>query len=56
MEANVEEKWSTMKDAWLSTAEDMCGRSKGGHRHIEKWWWNDAVAGAVKKKQDKYTQ
>ena len=38
----------------METAQDICGMTKGPHRHKEIWWWNEEVAEAVKKKKIKY--
>merc|ERR1712044_65526 len=51
---SIEEKWSAMKNAWLDTAVEICGRTKGFQKQRETWWWNDKVAEAVKKKREKF--
>jgi len=38
----------------MQTAQDICGMSKGPHRHKETWWWNEEVAEAVREKKTKY--
>jgi len=43
-----------MKGLMMETAQDICGMTKGPHRHKEIWWWNEEVAEAVKKKKIKY--
>ena len=51
---SVEEKWKTMRDAWLNSAEEVCGWTKGKRKQKETWWWNDDVEEAVKMKRDKF--
>ena len=35
-------------------AEKVCGRSKGGKKRGETWWWNAEVAEAIKRKKEVY--
>jgi len=37
----------------METAQDICGMTKGPHRHKETWWWNEEVAEAVSDKKIK---
>ena len=37
-----------MKGIMMETAQDICGMTKGQHRHKETWWWNEEVAEAVR--------
>ena len=43
-----------MKCIMMETAQDVCGMTKGPHRHKETWWWNEEVAEAVREKKIKY--
>ena len=49
-EEDVEKLWGKMKSCLLGTADDVCGRSRGGRRHRETWWWNEECAKAVDEK------
>ena len=46
--------WQQMKDIMMETAQDICGMTKGPHRHEEMRWWNEEVAEAVRDKKIKY--
>ena len=48
--SDVNQKWDAMKEAWLKTAEDVCGWTKGVPRHKETWWWNDEAEKATNEK------
>ena len=50
---DLEDEWKKFKNAFVGTAEDLCGRSsgKGGQRKNQEWW-TDEVALAVKEKRD----
>jgi len=50
----VNEHWQQKKGIKMETAQDICGTTKGPHRHKETWWWNEEVAEAVKEKNIKY--
>jgi len=43
-----------MKGIMMESAQDICGMTKGSHRHKETWWWNEEVAEAVREKKIKY--
>jgi len=43
-----------MKNIVMETAQVTCGLLKGLCRHKETWWWNEAVAEAVREKKKKY--
>jgi len=51
---DVNEHWQQMKCIMMETAQDVCGMTKGPHRHKETWWWNEEVAKAVPEKKIKY--
>jgi hypothetical protein len=52
---SVQERWSNLEQEVRSTAETVCGRSKGGSRRKkETWWWNDGVSVSIKKKKVAY--
>jgi len=51
---DVNEHWQQMKCIMMETAQDVCGMTKGPHRHKETWWWNEEVAEAVREKKIKY--
>jgi len=34
----VSDHWQQMKDIIMETAQDICGSTKGLHRHNETWW------------------
>jgi len=36
--------WQQMKGIMMESAQDICGMTKGPHRHKETWWWNEEVA------------
>jgi len=44
----VNDHWQQMKGIMMETAQDICGMTKGQHRHKETWWWNEEVAEAVR--------
>jgi len=44
----VNDHWQQMKGIMMETAQDICGMTKGPHRHKETWWWNEDVAEAVR--------
>jgi len=50
----VNDHWQEMKGLMMETAQDICGMTKGPHRHKETWWWNEEVAEAVREKKIKY--
>ena len=37
-----------------STADEVCGRTKGRSKHKETWWWNEEVGKAVDEKRRLY--
>jgi len=43
-----------MKGIMMQSAQDICGMTKGPHRHKETWWWNEEVAEAVREKKTRY--
>ena len=52
-----EAKWKGLcvNDQWQQYNEfQICGMTKGPHRHKEIWWWNEEVAEAVREKKIKY--
>jgi len=52
---SVEEAWHSLKSAVLESAEEVCGRSKGGKRERkETWWWNEEVQLALKEKKEAF--
>jgi len=46
---DVNEHWQQMKGIMMETAPDICGMTKGLHRHKETLWWNEELAEAVKR-------
>ena len=48
---DVEELWSSLKDALLKACENVCGWSKKSPGRKETWWWNDSVNDAIKTKR-----
>jgi len=46
--------WQQMKGIMMETAQNICGMTKGPHRHKETWRWNEEVAEAVREKKIKY--
>jgi hypothetical protein len=53
-DADVESMWKELKECLLEVSDEVCGRTKGLPRHRETWWWNEAVARAVKEKRRMY--
>src|SRR5580658_6964147 len=51
---NVEQQWGCMKHCLMESADEVCGRSKGGCRHEQSRWWNEEVAKAVREKRECY--
>ena len=48
-EQTENEKWIDLKRVLLSTAEEMCGTSKGGNKvNKETWWWSEEVQTSIK--------
>ena len=43
-----------MKGIVMETVQDICGMTKGPHRHKDRSWWNEEVAEAVREKKIKY--
>ncbi|GFS15628.1 endonuclease-reverse transcriptase HmRTE-e01 [Elysia marginata] len=49
------EKWIDLKGVLLSTAEEVCGTSKGGKKiDKETWWWSEEVQTSIKKKKEAF--
>ena len=50
---NVKSMWKSHVEETelLESADTVCGWTKGPPRHSVTWWWNDAVAAAVKEKR-----
>ena len=36
-----------MMETWLNGSKQVCGMTKGPHRHKEIWWWNRDVEKVV---------
>ena len=51
---NVDVVWGSLRDCLLDVADDVCGRTKGGKRHSETWWWNAEVEEVIQEKQRLY--
>ena len=52
---DVEEEWKKFKDAFVGTAEQICGRTtgKGGSaRKVNQGWWTEDVKRAVNEKRE----
>ena len=45
----IESMWKSLEADLLKSADTVCGWTKSPPRHRVTWWWNDAVAAAVKK-------
>ena len=43
--------WCGLERKLLDVASEVCGYTKGKPRHFEKWWWNENVDVAVRKKR-----
>ena len=41
-----------MENGLKKAVEKVCGRSKGGKKHEETWWWNEHVAEVIKRKKE----
>ena len=55
MEQTANEKWIDLKGVLISTAEDVCGTSKGGKKiNKETWWWSEEVQTSIKKKKEAF--
>ncbi|GFS10824.1 endonuclease-reverse transcriptase HmRTE-e01 [Elysia marginata] len=49
------EKWIDLKGVLLSTAEEVCGTSKGGKKiDKETCWWSEEVQTSIKKKKEAF--
>lgn len=53
---SVNNTWRHMRNAWIQSAEKVCGRSKGWACRKETWWWNSNVEHAVKSKRHLFKQ
>ena len=54
-EQTANEKWIDLKGVLISTAEEMCGTSKGGKKiNKETWWWSEEVQTSIKKKKEAF--
>lgn len=51
---NVDVIWDSLRDCLLNVADDVCGKTKGGQRHSQTWWWNAEVENVIKEKQRLY--
>ena len=48
-EHTANEKWVDLKGVLLSTAEELCGTSKGGKKiNKETWMWSEEVQTSIK--------
>ena len=47
---NAQERWNSLEHGLKNAAEKVCGRSKGGKKRQETWWWNEQVAKVIKRK------
>ena len=43
--------WKSLEADLLESADTVCGWTKGPPKHRVTWWWNDAIAAAVKEKR-----
>ena len=48
---DIQKKWLLMKETWLKGSKQVCGMTKGLHRHKETWWWNRDVEKVVAKRK-----
>ena len=49
-----QERWNSLEHGLKNVAEKVCGRSKGGKKCEEMWWWNEQVAKVIKRKKERY--
>ncbi|GFS06054.1 retrovirus-related Pol polyprotein LINE-1 [Elysia marginata] len=54
-DSNMETNRRYLKGVLLSTAEEVCGTSKGGKKiDKETWWWSEEVQTSIKKKKEAF--
>ena len=54
-EQTAKEKWIDLKGVLLTTAEEVCGTSKGGKKiNKETWRWSEEVQTSIKKKKEAF--
>ena len=54
-EQTANEKWIDLKGVLISTADELCGTSKGGKKNNkETWWWSEEVQTSIKKKKEAF--
>ena len=53
---DVEAEWTTFKEGFIGTAEEICGRASGkptqSRKKKEQWWWNQEVEQATQEKKE----
>ena len=50
---SIQERWNSLEHGLKKVAEKVCGRSKGGKKH-EEMWWNEEAAEVIKRKKEGY--
>jgi hypothetical protein len=53
-DGHVDVLWQGLKKSLVDVTEEVCGRTKGGSRHKETWWWNSDVDKVVGEKRRAY--
>ena len=48
---DIQKKWLLMKETWFEASKQVCGMTKGPHRHKETCWWNRDVEKVVAKQK-----
>lgn len=48
--------WERYRDCVLTTADEVCGWTKGKCRHGETWWWHEGVRMALEDKKKKFKE
>ena len=52
----METEWTTFKERFIGTAEEIYGRTSGkptqSRKKKEQWWWNQEVEQAIQEKKE----
>ena len=49
------EDWCGLKRKLLDVASEVCGYTKGKHKHFDTWWWNKDVDVAFYRKRELFS-
>ena len=48
--------WERYRDCVLTSADEVCGWTKGKCRHGETWWWDEGIRKALEEKKERFKE